>query len=176
MAEEFNWGEILRQAEALRNVGREEEGESLLLLAFSWGTHLYAIESKYVERVAHMPRMFSVPGVSPPIAGVVNLYGKVLPVFDPRRAFEVEHPKPVEESYMAFVRVDDIEAALVMDDSGSLERIPMSAMKPTDAMPQKPYTRFLKGLVLRKEKDGEAQILLSVLDLEALIHSVAREE
>ncbi len=175
MTEEFNWREILGQAETLRNVGQEEE-EKLLLLVFPWGTHLYAIESKYVERVAHMPRVFSVPGAGPPIAGVVNLRGKVLPVLDPRSAFEVNHPRPLEESYMAFVRVDNIEAALVMDDSGSLERMPISDMKPTDVMPQKPYTRFLKGLVLQKEKDGEEQILLSVVDLESLIHSVAKGE
>ncbi len=174
MGEQFDWKEMLRKAAALRSAGDEAPEEEVLILVFPWGERLYAVESRYVERIAHIPRVFKVPGARLPVAGVVNLYGRVLPVLDPRRTFRVERPKALEDAYVAFVRVDGIEAALVMDAPGSLERLIVSHLKPPDVVPPEPYTRFLKGVVLQESNDG-AEELLSLIDLEALIRSVAQE-
>ncbi len=174
MEEQFDWKGMLRKAERLRNTEEEALDEEVLFLVFPWGERLYAVESRYVERVAHVPRVFEVPGANLPVAGVVNLYGKVLPVLDPRQIFRVEHPRAIEDAYIAFVKVDGIEAALVMDAPGSLERVAVSRLKSPDDMPPGPHTRFLKWLLLQ-EKDGTTEALLSVVDLEALVHSVARE-
>lgn len=65
---------------------------TLTLVGFRAGGERYAIEARYVREAIPHATLFPLPGAPPRLAGVTEIRGDVLPVFDPRCALAPDAP------------------------------------------------------------------------------------
>ena len=63
--------------------------EQLALLTFTVAGQIYGLPVKQVVRIIEMVTIIQLPGVPDLIQGVINFSGKVVPVIDMRRRFEL---------------------------------------------------------------------------------------
>jgi purine-binding chemotaxis protein CheW len=73
------------QALAAPIVPAAEAAAGLSVVVLTIAGERYAIETVFVWRVMSAPSLARLPGSPEILLGVTNLYGEVLPVFDPRR-------------------------------------------------------------------------------------------
>ena len=114
-----------------------------------------AVDVCDAREVMTLDTLGPVPGAPPPLLGLANLRGRVVPVADARAVLALP-PRAAKPGGVAIVlAAADLEAAVPIDAVLGLEWF--DAALPTDGAPDDPLTTFAAGLVPRP---GEAAILL----------------
>jgi purine-binding chemotaxis protein CheW len=138
------------------------------IVTFRLGEDLFAADIYSVERVLRYQAPTPIPNVPSWIEGVIEYLGRVVPVINLRRRFELpEVAVAAETRILVFNAGGDWVAALV---DAVLE---VSGLDQATASPPPPLFRglsaeYLKGIVRRKEK------LVILLDVARLLSSADR--
>jgi purine-binding chemotaxis protein CheW len=138
------------------------------IVTFRLGEDLFAADIYSVERVLRYQAPTPIPNVPAWIEGVIEYLGRVVPVINLRRRFELpEVAVAAETRILVFNAGGDWVAALV---DAVLE---VSGLDPAAVSPPPPLFRglsaeYLKGIVRRKEK------LVILLDVARLLSSADR--
>src|SRR4051794_13858537 len=84
---------LILQARARALARRPEEapaaGEMLEILEFTLASERYAVENRYVLEVAPLKELTPLPCTPPFVRGIVNVRGRILPVFDLKMFFDL---------------------------------------------------------------------------------------
>ncbi len=95
-------------------------------LTFSLGNEEYGIGILKVHEIIGMMPITRVPRTPPVIRGVINLRGKVIPIVDLRRKFELPATDEGRATCIIVVQVKGIQTGLVVDsvsDVLDIERV-----------------------------------------------------
>jgi len=104
------------------------------LLVFRLDDRRFALPAGAVERVLPMMAWAPLPGAPEVVAGVVDVAGRILPVFDLRRRFALPAREPLLSDVLVLVRAGGRSAALPADGvDGLLKRAP-AAVTPAPAI------------------------------------------
>jgi chemotaxis signal transduction protein len=121
----------------------------------SLGGRTLAVDVCDAREVMTLDTLGAVPGAPPPLLGLANLRGRVVPVTDARAALALP-PRAARPGGVAIVLVAaDLEAAVPIDAVLGLQWF--DAPLPADGAPDDALSTFAIGLVPRP---GEAAILL----------------
>ena len=101
----------------LKNVATAEE--LLQLVSFKIGSEEYGIDILKVQEINRMPDITKVPQAPHYVDGVINLRGKVIPIINTRRKFNLEE-KEVEEEKTVKKIADEIEKAIISNSEINL--------------------------------------------------------
>jgi purine-binding chemotaxis protein CheW len=77
---------------------------SIRLLEFTLNSHKYAVHLDAVERVVPMVEVTPLPHAPGAVMGIVNLQGRIIPVFDLRKRFGLEAAEPSLTSQLVLAR------------------------------------------------------------------------
>ncbi len=132
------------------------------------GTH-YGVDIELVNEILSPLPLTLLPGVTRHIAGVVEVRGRVVPVFDLRSRFSATGPADDRDSRMVLVEVNDGPVALTVDGVEEVVIVPREAYQQIAAPGDRSGLGYLKGVVRR---DGN---LVLWIDPRALIPSGALE-
>lgn len=83
----------------------------------------YAVAANYVWRVVGAPDIAPVPGAPAILAGVMNLHGEVLPVFDPRLLLGLAIDAAPARIQVIVLGSERAELGLVVDAADSVARL-----------------------------------------------------
>jgi purine-binding chemotaxis protein CheW len=86
------------------------------LLTLSLSGERYAIETRYVQEVSRLTNLAPVPGVPEFVAGVANLRGQILVVFDIGPVFGFKARGPSEATRVVVCGHAEPDLALLVDD------------------------------------------------------------
>lgn len=133
--------------------------EVLDLLVFSLAGERYAVETAHVVEVLPLRGLTPVPCTPPLVLGVVNHRGRILPVLDFRRLFELAGQEVREGSRVVAVEAGGMAFGVFAEAVAGTVRIGAQELAPPPAGLAGARQAFIRGVT------GE---MVAVLDLESL--------
>ncbi len=132
-------------------------------LTFSLGNEDYGIEIIKVKEIIGLMDITRVPRTAPFVRGVINLRGKVIPVIDLRKKFDMETIDDTQQTCIIVVEVAWADAYLqmgiIVDSVSEVLNIPEDKIEDASAFGNAADTEFIKGIA--KTKDG-VKLLLDI--------------
>lgn len=138
------------------------------IVTFRLGTELFAADIGSVERVLKYDPPRSIPNVPDWIEGVIDYQGRVVPVVDLRRRFELPASPPGPHTRMLVLTTGEELVAVVVDAVLDVRPLEEAELAAPPAFFRGLAAEYLRGLARR---DGE---LVVVLDAERLLSSRER--
>lgn len=155
--------QILRaRAQALaRTVAQPAPAGTMLeLLEFRLAQERYAVESLYVTGVHPLKELTPLPCTPAFVLGIVNVRGRILPVLDLKKFFDLPEKGLTDLHRIILVRRGDVELGLLADVTVGVRSIPADSLQPS--LPTLTGVRgdYLKGVTTER---------LIVLDLARIL-------
>ncbi len=143
-------------------MGTNAESQIQQLVTFRLGDEEYGVDILKVHEIDRMMDITEVPNAPPSIEGVINLRGKVIPVINLRRKFNL--PEREADSRTKIVVVDiGTSAGMIVDSVSEVLRISSDIVEPPPAMTTGVSSEYIRGVGKLKDR------LLILLDIEKLL-------
>jgi purine-binding chemotaxis protein CheW len=139
---------------------RTETGAILELLQFNLAQEHYAIETRFVVGVHPLKDLTALPCTPRFVRGIVNVRGRILPVFDLKRFFDLPDDGLTDLHRVILVRGYELELGLLADITVGVRTLPAASLQPS--LPTLTGVRqdYLKGVTADR---------LVVLDLDHIL-------
>jgi purine-binding chemotaxis protein CheW len=136
------------RAVALARAPREESPPAgqLELLEFRLANERYALETRHVVEVHPLRDLTPLPGTPPFIRGIVNLRGRILPVFDLKKFFSLPEQGVTDLHRIIVVRGNDLELGLLADVVASVRTVALESLAPPLPTLSEIAAEYLKGV------------------------------
>lgn len=138
----------------------EVPGQQIELLEFRLAQERYAVETRHVQEVYTLHDLTPLPGTPPFLLGLINVRGRVLPVFDLRKLFELPEQGLTDLHRVVLVRGNDLELGLLADLTVGVREIARASLQPSLPTLTGIRAQYLLGVT---------QEHLVVLDLERIL-------
>jgi len=150
------------RAQALaRPPERPQVAETLLeLLEFRLAQERYALENRYVQEVHPLSELTPLPCTPPFVLGIVNVRGRILPVLDLKKFFDLPEKGLTDLHRIILVRGNDLELGLLADVIVGVRSIPADSLQPFLPTLTGVRSDYLKGVTAER---------LVVLDLARIL-------
>jgi purine-binding chemotaxis protein CheW len=135
-------------------------GERLQLLIVVLAEERYGIEIARIEDVFPLRELTPVPCTPPLVLGVINHRGRVLPVLDLRRLFDLTGQGVAEGSRVVAVEIGGMRVGLYGDGVEGIVEVGVDEVSPVSTILGGERQAFLRGVT---------RDMLGVLDLDALV-------
>ncbi len=137
------------------------------LVVFTLDEHRYALSLSVVERAVRMVEITPLPKAPEIVLGAINLAGRIVPVLNIRKRFQLNEQQPALGDHLLIARTPGRTVALAVDAVDSVvQRSPDEVIAPPTIVPGLEY---LAGVV--KLADG----MLFIHDLDRFL-SLEEEE
>jgi len=120
--------------------------ESLELLEFKLASERYAVETRHVVEVHPLRDLTPLPGTPPFIRGIVNLRGRILPVFDLKKFFDLPEQGLTDLHRIIVVRGNDLELGLLADVVAGVRSLALEKLAPALPTLSEIGAEYLKGV------------------------------
>jgi purine-binding chemotaxis protein CheW len=150
------------RAQVLARKGKsvEETGTHVELLEFRLASERYAVETRHVEAVHPLQDLTPLPCTPPFVLGIVNLRGRIVPVLDLKKFFELPEQGLTDLHRIILVRGNDLELGLLADVTAGVRRVPLDSLQPSLPTLTGIRADYLKGV---------SEERLIVLDLDRIL-------
>jgi purine-binding chemotaxis protein CheW len=155
--------EILRsRARALARAPQATEaaGSSLEVLEFRLARESYAVETRHVQEVYPLKNLTPLPCTPPFVLGVVNVRGRITPVIDIKKFFDLPDQGLTDLHRVILIRGGGLELGLLADVIVSVRRVPLDGLQASLPTLTGIRAEYLKGVTAER---------LVVLDLDRLL-------
>jgi purine-binding chemotaxis protein CheW len=135
-------------------------GTMLELLEFRLASERYALESRHVQEVHPLRDLTPLPCTPPFIVGIVNVRGRILPVVDLKKFFDLPERGLTDLHRIILVRGHGLELGLLADVIVGVRSVAADSLQPSLPTLTGIRADYLKGI---------SEERLVVLDLERLL-------
>jgi len=143
-------------------MGTNTESQIQQLVTFRLGDEEYGVDILKVHEIDRMMDITEVPNAPPSIEGVINLRGKVIPVINLRKKFNL--PDREADGRTKIVVVDiGTSAGMIVDSVSEVLRISSDIIEPPPPMTTGVSSEYIRGVGKLKDR------LLILLDIEKLL-------
>jgi len=136
----------------------EEEQVVVLELA----GEAYGVDIGRVQEIIRMQPITRVPNGPANMEGVTNLRGRVIPVLDLRKRFDLEVAPPTRRSRIVVAELGEHTVGLVVDGVSEVLQVPANAVEPPSSLVTRSESKLLRGVAKFDDR------LVLLLDLEYL--------
>jgi purine-binding chemotaxis protein CheW len=154
--------------EPLEGIQMANENVEIQLVVFRLGDEEYGVPITQVQEIIHFSKPTRVPKSPPFIEGVINLRGRVIPVIDLKKRFEVEAAQYTEEARIVVVEIHGHTVGLIVSEVSEVLRLPQACIEPPPAVIAGITANYLQGVGKLEDR------LLILLDLNKIL--TAEEE
>ena len=144
------------------------ESELTKIVTFRLGEDLFAADIYAVERVLRYQAPRSVPNVPPWIEGVIEYLGRVVPVINLRRRFELPEVAVAAETRILVFNAGGEWVAALVDAVLEVAGLDQATVSPPPPLFRGLSAEYLRGIVRRKDR------LVILLDVARLLSSSDR--
>ena len=139
-------------------------------LTFALGDEEYGLEILKVREIIGLMEITRVPRMPAYMRGVINLRGKVIPVIDLRRKFNMEEAEDTLETCVIVVFLGDLLMGVIVDRVSEVLDLPEEDIEETPDFGVSIDTEFILGV----GKSGETVIML--LDIDKILTEKETEQ
>jgi purine-binding chemotaxis protein CheW len=133
---------------------------SLELLEFRLAQERYALETRHVHEVYPLKDLTPLPCTPPFVLGIVNVRGRITPVIDIKKFFDLPDMGLTDLHRIILVRGHDLELGLLADAIVGVRSIPATSVQPSLPTLTGIRSDYLKGVTAER---------LVVLDLDRIL-------
>ncbi|MDO8941856.1 MAG: chemotaxis protein CheW [Desulfobacterales bacterium] len=139
------------------------------LVTFRLGEEEYGVDILKVHEIDRMMDITEVPNAPSSIEGVINLRGKVIPVINLRKKFNLP-PREADERTKIVVVDIGTSAGMIVDSVSEVLRISSDIIEPPPPMTTGVSSEYIRGVGKLKDR------LLILLDIEKLLGAREKTE
>lgn len=132
----------------------------LELLEFRLASERYALETRHVQEVHPLRELTPLPCTPPFVLGIVNVRGRILPVLDLKKFFELPERGLTDLHRIILVHGRDLEFGLLADVIVGVRSVAADGLQPSLPTHTGIRADYLKGI-------GEERLV--VLDLDRIL-------
>lgn len=143
--------------------GENASGNLEILMTFKLGSVWYALNALQVQEVILVPELTPVPGAKPHILGIMNLRGRILPVFDLGLRLGLPAVKSATANRVMVVPSGEEMVGLKVDALADVAYPETQVLQPLPSNVAPRQARYFSGTL------RIAQRLLTVLNLAAVV-------
>lgn len=125
---------------------KEEKYSSLQIVCFKIGKEDYGVEILKVQEILKLPKITALPKSIGFIMGVIDLRGKVLPVIDLGKRFEIEENDTIKSPKAIVVNIKGKEVALAIDSVSSVAKVEAKDIEPPPPIVKGISGRYIVGI------------------------------
>jgi len=140
----------------------QTDGDQLQLVTFEVESEEFAIDILAVQEINRMMQITRVPKSPREVEGVINLRGRIIPVIDLRRRFNMTGKPADEHSRIIVVEVASRVIGFIVDRVHEVLRINKGIVEPPPSMITSVRSDYIAGVGKLEDR------LLIMLDLERL--------
>lgn len=133
---------------------------TLDLLEFRLASERYGLETRYVHEVHPLRELTPLPCTPEFMLGIVNVRGRILPVLDLKKFFQLPDQGLTDLHRIIHLRGNGLELGLLADVMTGVRRIPLDRLQPSLPTLSGIRAEYLKGV-------SDEQLV--VLDLDRLL-------
>lgn len=146
----------------------EKKTKDLQLVVFHLTDEEYAVPIIQVHEIIKPTEITRIPGMPKFVEGVINLRGKVIPVIDIRKRFNLEQKEQDEGTRIIVVDVGIQTVGLTVDSVTEVLKLSSESIDPVPVTIARISSEYLKGIGKLKER------LIIILDLEKMLTDIER--
>lgn len=146
---------------ALNPVQSEVDLVKTDILEFTLGLECYAVESAFVKEVYPLKDFTSLPGVPSFILGIVNVRGKIIPVVDLKKFFNLPEKGLGELNKVIILHDEMMEFGVLADEVIGTKEYTMATILPVPASVTGVVEKYLRGVTKDRLIILSAENLLS---------------
>lgn len=122
------------------------------LVSFNLDDEVFGIDILAVQEINRMVEITKVPQAPHYCEGVINLRGKVIPVIDLRKKFDMNNREWDKNTRIVVCDVNSEQVGMIVDSVDEVLRIPNSSMEPAPAMVKSIGIDYIKGVAKIDER------------------------
>lgn len=145
--------------------------EEIQLVIFDLGGETYGIDIASVHEIIRMQAITKVPRTPHFVEGVINLRGKIIPVIDLHKRFNLPQTQETQHSRIIVVEVVGVTVGMIVDSVSEVLRLPVSNIEP----PPPVITGAVDTAYLRGVAKWEEQLII-LLDLDKVLLEKEQQE
>lgn len=140
----------------------EYQGESgvIQLVVFGLGTEEYGVPITQVQEINRLITPTKIPQTPSFVEGIINLRGKVIPVIDLKKRFQLPLTAHGENTRIIVVNIGEHTVGIIVDAVTEVLRLPLQSVEPPPGMISGIAIEYLKGV----GKVGDRLLILLDLD------------
>ena len=146
-----------------KNAFGEQTGELLQLVSFNIGSEEFGVDILKVQEINRMVEITRVPQAPNYVEGVINLRGKVIPIVDLRKRFNLEVKEYDRNTRIVVVDISGNIMGMVVDSVSEVLRLPSNTIEPPPEIVASVNSEYIKGVAKLEDR------LLIFLDLSKVI-------
>ena len=143
--------------------------ELIQLVTFNLGQEEFGIDILMVQEINRMVEITKVPQSPPHCEGVINLRGKVIPVIDLRKKFEMDIEEWTKNTRIVVCDVEGSVVGMIVDAVEEVLRIPSSTIEPAPEIVTTVNSDYIQGVAKMDDR------LLIFLDITKITVEVNQE-
>ena len=143
------------------------DDDLIQLVSFKLDDELFGIDILRVQEINRMADITRVPQAPYYCEGVINLRGKVIPIIDLRRKFDIAERERDKNTRIIVCDVDSGVVGMIVDAVDEVLRIPGSTIEPAPAITTTVNSEYIQGVARLDNK------LLLFLDISGIANEVA---
>jgi purine-binding chemotaxis protein CheW len=147
----------------IKNSSQGKSEELLQLVSFNIGDEEFGVDILKVQEINRMLQVARVPNSPEYVDGVINLRGKVIPVIDLRRWFDLERKEHDKNTRIVVVELQGRVVGFVVDAVKEVLRIPRSVTEPPPPIVAGIDAEYITAVGKLEDR------LLILLDLEKML-------
>ena len=151
--------EVLNRQEKATDVGSGE----LQLVSFKIGSEEFGVDILKVQEINRMVEITRVPQAPHYVEGVINLRGKVIPIVDLRKRFNLDLKEHDKNTRIVVVDIGGNIMGMIVDSVSEVLRLPSSTIEPPPEIVTGINSEYIKGVAKLDDR------LLIFLDLSKVI-------
>ena len=157
-------GEVLMHEEELQQSTRAKASDEILqLVSFNVGTEEFGVDILKVQEINRMVDITRVPRSPEFVEGIINLRGKVIPIIDIRKRFNMELSEHDKNTRIVVVDIDGQIMGMVVNSVSEVLRIPASTIEPPPEVVSSIESEYIRGVAKLDDR------LLIYLDLSKIL-------
>lgn len=135
----------------------------LQLVTFTLNKEEYAVNILSVQEINRITEITRVPNAPDYVEGVINLRGKVIPVINLRKKFNLQVREIDESSRVIIMDIMGVTYGLIVDAVSEVLRIPADIVEPPPPMASSFSSMFIKGIAKLENR------LIILIDIDRLL-------
>ncbi len=149
--------------EQLTNAKEDVSVSEEKYLTFPLNKEEFGIDIQCITEIVGILSITEVPDMEYYIKGVINLRGKIIPVIDVRKRFNMEEKEYNDRTCIIVVNLDDLVVGLIVDTVSEVVNIPVNQIESSSVISNEAGANYIKGM----GKIGDRVII--ILDIEQLL-------
>ena len=124
---------------------------SIQIVCFKIGREEYGLEILAVQEILKLPKVTRLPKSADFIMGVINLRGKVIPIVDLSRRFNIEGTESLPDRRAIVVEIRGKRVGLAIDSVSHVIKVEEKEVEPPPPIVKGISSRYITGIVKLKE-------------------------